>query len=113
MTETSEANAAADFVKFVQATKSSIAGKETKKGLDEQDLKTTKTSLKSKMEDLVTAQKLLDDALKELEELKPTCIDTGMSYSERVKKREEEMKALKKALCILDEESNVEKECQS
>jgi len=74
-------------------------------------LKTTRTSLKTKMEDLQTAQKLLDDALKELETLKPTCIDTGMSYKDRVAKREEEMAALKKALCILDA-NNVEAECQ-
>ena len=31
----------------------------------------------------------------QLEELKPTCIDTGMSYAERVAKREEEIKALR------------------
>jgi len=111
-TEASEANAAADFVKLNQATQMSIGSKTTKKELDEQDLKTTKTSLKSKMDDLVTAQKLLDDALKELEELKPTCIDTGMSYSQRVKKREEEMKALTSALCMLDADK-VEKECAS
>jgi uncharacterized protein YlxW (UPF0749 family) len=110
-TETAEATAAADFVKFVQATKSSIASKTTKKDLDEQDLKSTKTSLKSKMNDLITAQSLLDDALRELEELKPTCIDTGMSYSQRVAKREEEMAALKKALCILDTDK-VESECK-
>jgi len=79
--------------------------------LDEQDLATTETSLKTKMDDLQTAVDLLDSALKELEDLKPACIDTGMSYSERVKKREEEMEALTKALCILDEDK-VESECQ-
>jgi len=110
-TEAAEEAAHRDFVEFQQATKSSIGSKETKKELDEQDLKTTQTSLKTKMEDLETAQKLLDDALKELEELKPTCIDTGMSYKERVAKREEEMAALTKALCILDTDK-VEKECK-
>lgn len=110
-TDAAETAAARDFVKFVQAAKSSIASKTTKKELDEQDLKTTKTSIKSKMEDLHTAMDLLDAALKELEELKPACMDSGMSYSERVKKREEEMAALKKALCILDEEK-VEDECK-
>jgi len=100
-TEASEEAAHRDFVEFSQATQASIGSKTTKKELDEQDLKTTKTSLKTKMQDLQTAQNLLDDALQELEELKPTCIDTGMSYSERVAKREEEMKALKRALTIL------------
>jgi len=102
-TEAAEEAAHRDFVSFSQHSQASIAGKTTKKELDEQDLKSTKTSLETKMADLQTAQKLLDDALKELEGLKPACIDTGMSYKERVAKREEEMKALQKALCILGE----------
>merc|ERR1719217_1827042 len=109
-TEAAEQAAAREYVEFSQASKSSIASKTTKKELDEQDLKTTKTNIKTKMGDLQTAMDLLDAALLELEELKPTCMDSGMSYSERVKKREEEMEALKKALCILDEDG-VEAEC--
>ena len=41
---------------------------------------------------------LLDDSMKQLEDLNPQCIDTGMSYDERVAKREEEIEALKTAL---------------
>jgi len=111
-TEEAEHQAHRAYVEFSQTSKASIAGKETKKELDEADLKTTQADLKTSMEDLQTAQDLLDKALQELEELKPTCIDTGMSYAERVKKREEEMDALKKALCILDEE-NVEPACNA
>jgi len=110
-TEESEAAAHREYVAFSQASQASIAGKQTKQELDEQDLKTTETSLATKSDDMQTAVDLLDSALKTLEELKPTCIDTGMSYSERVKKREEEMKALGVALCLLDEEK-VEKECK-
>jgi len=109
-TEESEAAAHREYVAFSQASESSIAGKTTKKELDEEDLKTTMTSLATKTDDLQTAMDLLDSALKTLEDLKPTCIDTGMSYAERVKKREEEMNALGKALCILDEEG-VEADC--
>lgn len=109
-TEAEEERAHRDFVDFNMHAKASIASKTTKKGLDEEDLKTTLTGLKTKTEDLRTAMDLLDSALRTLEDLKPTCIDTGMSYSERVEKREEEMKALTKALCILDTDS-VEKEC--
>jgi hypothetical protein len=110
-TEADEEKAHREFVEFNAHAKSSLASKNTKKELDEQDLETTLTNLKTKTDDLRTAMDLLDSALKELEDLKPTCIDTGMSYSERVQKREEEMKALKNALCILDED-NVEKECK-
>jgi len=110
-TEESEHEAQRDFVDYEQTAKSSIAGKMTKEELDSLDLKTCESMIATKFEDLQTAMDLLDTALKELEELKPTCIDTGMSYKERVAKREEEMKALETALCILDEEG-VEPTCQ-
>jgi peptidoglycan hydrolase CwlO-like protein len=100
-TEEAEDKAHREFVDFSQASESSIAGKTTKQELDEQDLETTKISIKTKTDDMQTSVDLLDKALQELEELKPTCIDTGMSYKERVKKREEEIEALQKALTIL------------
>ena len=48
-----------------KAAESSIAGKETKKELDEQDLETTETSIEQKMNNLQTAADLLDKALEE------------------------------------------------
>jgi len=110
-TAAAEKKAAADFVEFDRTSKADIGGKETKTTLDEQDLETTKTTIEQKMKDLKTNMDLLDDAVKEIEDLKPACIDTGMSYAERVAKREEEIAALKKALCMLDADK-VEKECQ-
>jgi len=109
-TTKAEAEASAEYTSYAMESKASIKGKETKKELDEQDLKSTKTTIKIKFDDLETAQDLLDKALMELEELKPTCLDSGMSYAERVEKREAEMEALKKALCILDPEG-VESMC--
>jgi len=100
-TDEAENVAHREYVEFSQTAKSSIAGKEKKTELDDQDLKETRTNIKTKTDDMQTAVDLLDKALQELEELKPTCIDTGMSYAERVKKREEEIKALEKALTIL------------
>jgi len=110
-TEESEAEAHAEYVEFDRTAKSDIAGKETKKALDEEDLKTTVDTIATKMDDLKTAQELVDTALRRLEELKPMCIDTGMSYEERVQKREDEIAALKVALCILDGD-RVEPECR-
>jgi len=110
-TEQAEEAAHREYVGFSQASQASISGKTTKEELDQQDLKTTETNIQQTTSDLQDTVDLLDGALKELEELKPTCMDTGMSYSQRVKKREQEMEALKKALCILDGE-NVEPECQ-
>jgi len=109
-TEAAEKKAAEEFVEFDRVTRSDIGAKETKKTLDEQDLVTTRNTIESKTADLTTAMNLLDSALKMLEDLKPTCVDHGMSYAERVQKREEEMDALKRALCILDTEG-VEEDC--
>lgn len=100
----------AEFIKFDRTSKADIGGKETKLELDEQDLATTKTTIVEKMKDMGTNMDLVDKALEELEELKPMCIDTGMTYEERVEKREEEIEALKGALCQLDAEG-VEPEC--
>jgi len=109
-TTESEAKAHADFVEFDRESRSDMSGKEMKKKLDEEDLAVTKTKIEKTITDLTTAQELLDSALKVIEDLKPTCIDTGMSYEDRVAKREEEITALKKALCILDPEGK-EEEC--
>merc|ERR1719156_388023 len=110
--QTSEMDAAAHkaFVLFDRQSKGSISTKETAKTQAEGDLKTTKINIESAMADLKDSQKLLDDALKAYEELKPQCIDTGMSYEERVAARKKEIAALEKALCQLDPK-NVEPDC--
>jgi len=109
-TSAEEEKEAAEFVEFDRTSKADIGGKTTKTELNEQDLEATKTSIVEKSKDMQTNMDLVDKALEELEELKPLCIDTGMSYEERVEKREEEIEALKRALCILDTE-NQEPEC--
>jgi hypothetical protein len=111
-TSAEEEKEAAEFVEFDRTSKADIGGKTTKTELNEQDLETTKTSIVEKSKDMQTNMDLVDKALEELEELKPLCIDTGMSYEERVEKREEEIDALKRALCILDTD-NVEPECNN
>merc|ERR1719327_2301496 len=93
-----------EFKGFEQKTKAVIASKDTTKSNAEFTLKETNAGLEENMNDLDKHQKLLDDALKELEDLKPSCVDTGMSYEERVQKRKEEIGALNDALCQLDPE---------
>lgn len=101
VTEAAERNAQEEFVEFDRVSRADISGKEQQKELDEDDLQQTLDSKSQKFDDLRTAQNLLDAALRTLGDLKPTCIDTGMSYSERVAKREAEINALKRAFCIL------------
>lgn len=79
--------------------------------LNTEELKSTENGLSQTTTDLKTAQSLLDAALKTIEDLKPMCIDTGMSFADRKAKREEEIEALKQALCLLDPEKK-ESECQ-
>jgi len=105
-----EAEAQAAFVLYDRNARSDISAKDEKRELDEEDLQTTKDNIATKMHDLQTAQNLLDAALQEIEALKPTCIDTGMSFDERTAKRQEELDALKNALCILDTDG-VEARC--
>jgi peptidoglycan hydrolase CwlO-like protein len=111
VTTNAEKAAHREFVEFERTSKTSIASKETGKSQAESDLKETDANIVASMDDLDKHQKMLDDTLKELEDLKPACVDTGMSYADRVQKRKDEIDALKKALCELDPEK-VEDECK-
>ena len=106
-----EAEAAQDFMEFERTTKVSISTKKATKTADQSEKAATVTEISDAMSDLKEEQTLLDKALQELEELRPACIDTGMSFAERVAKREEEIEALKKAVCLLDPEQ-VEDQCK-
>lgn len=110
-TDTTEKQAAADFVDFDRASRASIAEKEKGRELSEQDLGTTNSAITQKMADMAREQTLVDQALKALEDLKPMCLDNVMTFAERSAKREEEVAALKAALCYLDPEK-VEAECK-
>mmetsp|Transcript_59170 Transcript_59170/g.135375 ORF Transcript_59170/g.135375 Transcript_59170/m.135375 type:complete len:695 (+) Transcript_59170:112-2196(+) len=101
MTSDSEKKAQADFVEFDRVSRTDISGKTTKKTLDEEDLRTTVAAIAEGMSKLQTEMSLLDSALKRLFELKPMCTDFGMSYADRVAKREQEIDALKRAICAL------------
>ncbi len=74
-------------------------------GLSQTEAEITQSSgdLNSNLADLKGQQELLDTALRALEALRPACIDTGMSYEERVARREAEIEALKGCLEILSE----------
>ena len=58
--------------------------------------------LSEAQEKLDNESALLKTAISELLELQPACVDTGMSYAERVALRESEIEGLKKAACILE-----------
>jgi len=65
-------------------------------------LKTRKDGeLTTTKKDLKGAQEELDAALAYYDKLKPSCVDAGVSYEERVERREAEIQSLQEALKIL------------
>merc|ERR1719198_947581 len=99
-TKAAEAAAKKEHLQFLTETGMSLA--EKKMALKE------KTSLKGETDnnfddstdDMQSQSKILVTSIKELIELKKACVDTGMSYADRVAMREQEIASLKKALCI-------------
>merc|ERR1711959_48539 len=96
-TEDTEEAAEAKHETFLKNTDADIDSKN-----EEKDTKDEKADLVNNKDELVDAKDQKQNALEELEKLKPACIDTGLSWEERTKKREEEIEALKEALRILD-----------
>jgi len=64
-------------------------------------------ALQEKTADLHGTEKELNAALAYFEKLKPTCIETGVSYEDRVQRRKEEIESLKTALRVLNNEDVV------
>jgi len=59
-------------------------------------------SLTQTLEDLQGTQEELDAALAYFDKLKPSCVDAGVSFEERVARRKEEIESLQQALQILN-----------
>jgi len=112
-TEKAEKAAAKEFMEFETTTKVSLGTKKVSKSAKEGELTETEASIDEDNTSLTEEQSLLDKAVQEIIELQPACVDTGMSYEERVAKREQEIEALKEALCTLDKEGpeQTEAEC--
>jgi len=112
-TQKEEKEAAATFLAFETETKSSIAQKRTARNANDSERVETEGSIAEDKESLGQEQELLNKSLQEIMELQPACVDTGMSYEERVAKREQEIESLKEALCTLDREGpeQTEAEC--
>eukprot|EP00440_Ansanella_granifera_P051384 gb/GFBE01055702.1/.p1 GENE.gb/GFBE01055702.1/~~gb/GFBE01055702.1/.p1 ORF type:complete len:713 (+),score=265.19 gb/GFBE01055702.1/:1-2139(+) len=110
-TEAEEKEAAEKFYKLEEDAKADISGKSVAKTMAEEDLASVVQNMKQGKLDLQGDMDLLDGALWTLEDLKPRCVDNKESYEERQAKREEEINALKTALCTLDAD-NVEPMCQ-
>merc|ERR1719272_2702264 len=92
-----------EYEKFMLESSKSLAEKKMAEEQKTEQKDNAVDELTSADEDLRAQTDILKIAIKELLELKPTCIDTGMSYEERVARREDEIESLKKALCVLQQ----------
>jgi len=103
-TKASEALSQREFDEFAQDT----AVTKTQKTKDIEHKETLKQNQESQLvvtgSDLEGTQRELDTALNYYDKLKPSCVDTGTSYEERVQRREEEIESLQEALRILNGE---------
>jgi chromosome segregation ATPase len=99
-TKAAEVQAQKEHDEFTTETSKSLAEKNMAKK-EKQSLKDETDNNQSDAEsELGSQSKILATSIKELIELKATCVDTGMSYADRVAMREQEIASLKKALCI-------------
>merc|ERR1712137_1516737 len=103
-TKAAEVTAQKEYDQFMTDSKVDKAAKvkdiehKTAKRQDEQQ------ALTVKQEDLAGTQKELDAALAYFDKLKPSCVDAGVSYEDRVNRRKEEIESLQEALRILNGE---------
>merc|ERR1711862_903974 len=103
-TKASEATAQKEYDAFMTDSKVDKEAKttdiehKTAKKQDENQAMTLKRA------DLEGTQKELDAALAYFDKLKPSCVDAGVSYEDRVARRKEEIESLQEALRILNGE---------
>merc|ERR1719229_269538 len=100
-TEYAEAEAEQAHLEFMTETGKSLAEKKMAVAEKIKYRDNALEELEAADDSLSTQTEVLQTAISELLDLKPVCVDTGMSYEERVARREDEIKALNKALCIL------------
>jgi len=101
-TEKNERDAEADHLEFGTTSGKSKVTKETAKEEHEGALRDADAADEEDRSSLVSAQDALNKALGELDSLHKACIDNGQSPEEKAQQREEELEALKQALCIME-----------
>jgi len=104
-TKSAEASGAAEYKSFMQDSEIDKEAKETDAEHKETMITEQKHALHVAKDDaLPSTQEELDAALHYYDKLKPQCVDTGVSYEDRVARRKEEIDSLKEALKILSGE---------
>jgi len=100
-TEAAEDEAATEYKKFTNDSTEDKALKNTEMEHKSNKRVTTDELLVSTKRSLQHTQTELDAALQYYDKLRPDCVDSGMSFEERVKRRKEELESLQDAYKIL------------
>lgn len=100
-TKKAETESVQDHTEFSDQTTASLKEKTTAQKDRKKEKSDADAAFDSDTTSLGKKTDLLVSTIEELLELKKACVDTAMSYEERVSRREEEVAALHKALCIL------------
>jgi len=103
-TSAAEDSQATSFQKMMDETNEDVAVKETEIAHKSKQKDTTEEAIRSLEKDLKLTQSELDKALDYYGKLKQQCVDTGLSYEERKRMREEEIVSLQEALKMLNGE---------
>jgi len=100
-TQETENSAASTFEKFMNESNEDVAVKETEIEHKSNKKDTCSEDITSLNKNLKLTQTELDKALEYFDKLKAQCVDTKVSYEERVQMREEEITSLQEALKVL------------
>jgi len=103
-TRSSEAEAADAHKAFMATTKANAAAKNQEVELLTADRMESENQVRTSAKDLKATQDQALAADRYYEKLKPTCVDTGVTYEARAKAREDEIQSLQEALRILKAE---------
>jgi len=101
-TTTAEDNSQASHDKFMNEATDDVALKSTEQEHKEGKRDSTTELNRNLKKELSLTQEELDAALKYYDELKPDCLDMGLSYADRKAQREEEIQSLKEALKMFE-----------
>merc|ERR1719421_597444 len=101
-TESNEATAQQTYDDFMADSKKQLAVNDKEIEMLTNDKETSTADKMTDTKDLKATQDQLLAADRYYEKLKPTCVDSGVSYADRVKARAEEIQSLKEALHILE-----------
>jgi chromosome segregation ATPase len=103
-TGAAEDTAAKEYRRFMAESNKDKAVKETDLDHKKKSKVTKESDLNDADKDRFATERELNAATAYYDKLKPSCVDSGVTYDDRVEKREEEIESLREALRILSME---------